>query len=48
MGGHGLELGCRTTEQQACVSNIQVSASHHGNIYMFVQEHILLFIFHQF
>lgn len=35
-------------EQQACVSNIQVSVSHHGNIYMFVQEHILMFIFHQF
>lgn len=35
-------------EQQACVSNIQVSVSHHENTYMLVQEQILIFIFHQF
>jgi len=34
-------------EQQACVSNIQVSMSHHKHIYMLVQEQILIFIFHQ-
>lgn len=35
-------------EQQACVSNVQVCVSHHENIYMLVQEQILIFIFHQF